>query len=131
MPLDEKPSLESLAIEHFGVKGMHWGVRKVGGATDRVLFGKKGVARIEDRVASGQSASAARWSQSGRVAARAVILAYGVMVAKNVTQVGLNTAVASKFAQRGQESAMAISATAAATKFAKKRGGAFVITTMT
>ena len=48
------------ALAHFGVKGMHWGVRKsreIGGRADRILFGKKGVARIKEGMANGLTAN--------------------------------------------------------------------------
>lgn len=130
----EKPSLESL--QHFGVKGMKWGVKKreVGGATDRILFGKRGVASIKEQVSQGKSVSSARWSQSGRTAVRALILVYGALLAKNIVQVGATNAVlaknTAKFAKAGRDAIPAITATAGKIPYSKFRRGAFVITTL-
>lgn len=66
----EKPeSPEDLL--HFGVKGMHWGVKKAAKPThpdygsssqayDKKNFGKGGVARINDRLHAGQTIKEAR-----------------------------------------------------------------------
>ena len=130
----DKPSLESL--QHFGVKGMKWGVRQrqVGGATDRILFGKRGVANIKEQVAQGKSVSSARWSQSGRTAVRGLLVVYGALVAKNLVQVGVTNAVlaknTAKFAKAGRDAIPAITATAGKIPYSKLRRGAFVITTL-
>lgn len=124
------------ALAHFGVKGMRWGVRKAtpGGTLDRVIFGKKGAARIANRVASGKSPTKARLLGAGRGLVRALLITYGVLLAKNIAHAGVTQAVQGKnvsnLAKAGRDAIPAIMATAAKVKFAPFKGGAFVITTL-
>lgn len=45
MIIEEKPSLDEALLEHFGVKGMHWGVRKKENLTN-----KQQIARINKKI---------------------------------------------------------------------------------
>lgn len=117
------------ALAHFGVKGMKWGVRKpreVGGRTDRILYGKKGVARIKEEMATGLTARQARRTQQGRLVVRALLTVWAGLVIKNAVK----TAAYTKLTQRGREAIPAIMATAGKLKYAPLKGGAYVITTL-
>lgn len=124
------------ALAHFGVKGMRWGVRKAtpGGKFDRVVFGKRGAASIQRRTSQGQSATHARLVNSGRAAIRVIAVLYMAALVKKMAQVGVTNAVlarnTAKVADAGKKALPAIMATAAKTKFAPFKGGAFVITTL-
>ena len=135
-----KPPL--LELEHFGVRGMHWGVRKervAGGRADRIIFGKHGAAAIKQRVAKGQNAKEVRKTLRGRAIVRGILAIYGAAVMRNLVRVGtplvkqaVTNAVLSKntarAAQRGREAIPAIMRTAAKLKYAPLKGGAFLIT---
>lgn len=142
----EKPPLQDLV--HFGVRGMHWGVRKArptgsgrpaGGRADRIIFGKHGAARIKQQAASGKNAAEVRKSMRGRAIARGLLAIYGAAVMRNlvvkgtplVKQAVTNAVLAkntAKFANRGREAIPAIMRTAAKLKYAPLKGGAFLIT---
>jgi hypothetical protein len=142
----EKPPLQDLV--HFGVRGMHWGVRKArptgsgrqaGGRADRIIFGKHGAAAIKQRVAKGADAKEVRKTMRGRAIARGILAVYGAAVMRNLVRVGVplvkqavtNAVLAkntAKFANRGREAIPAIMRTAAKLKYAPLKGGAFVIT---
>lgn len=143
---NDKPPLEELV--HFGVRGMHWGVRKArpagsgrvaGGRADRIIFGKHGAAGIKQRVAKGANAKEVRKSMRGRAVARGILALYGALVFRNLVKVGttlakqaVTNAVLSKntakFANQGRDAIPAIMRTAAKLKYAPLKGGAFVIT---
>ena len=136
----EKPPLDELV--HFGVRGMHWGVRKArvaGGRADRIIFGKHGAAAIKRGAARGKNPQAMRKAMRGRAVARGILGLSGALVMRNLVRVATplakqavtnvvlkrNTA---RFAAQGREAIPAIMRTAAKLKYAPLKAGAFVIT---
>jgi hypothetical protein len=128
------------ALAHFGVKGMRWGVRKLsgpkpGGRFDRVVFGKESAKRIKSAKRNKKSVAVARLLHTGNAAARALLLVVGTALVVNTVRGGATFAVqaknSAKMTQAGRDAIPAIMSKAAKVPYAKIKGGAYVITTLT
>jgi hypothetical protein len=125
---------------HFGVKGMHWGVRKAAppanaGYTarqrgiDRRDFGNRGEKRINEKLNSGIKRGDARLSEQRRDAYQRLALV-GATIAVQVLATSGGISAGSLPANRGASAAKAIASKAHKLTYAKSRGGVFKITTL-
>jgi hypothetical protein len=80
-------------LQHFGVKGMRWGVRRRpnSGFSDdqraevRSQFGKRGVKRVNKRLNKGRTLDqAVRTERRRRTVVRVAVVIYGALVAKQL-----------------------------------------------
>jgi hypothetical protein len=112
-------------IQHFGVKGMHWGVRKVMPLAPGITrsmhktniqnHGQRGARRINAAVAKGTPLATARSNESMRRARNrtaalvgaAAILTYGPELSRNVNDL-VRTTAGAKREQAGREAAQHI-----------------------
>ena len=138
----EKPALADLV--HFGVKGMRWGTRKTPSvdnprygsnqrAEDLQVFGKRGVNRINNRMNSGQTHEKA----SNREFTRQTSVNLAVLGATVAATILLNSGhldsasiINRAETRRARNAVPALMTKAAKVTFAKKRGGAFVVTSL-
>jgi hypothetical protein len=129
--VDDKPSLDEL--QHYGVKGMHWGVRKQPQLAtgyskgsynyDKRELGSRSAKRINESVSKGLSLKDARLSEQKRKAKNRKRITLGAMtafafgpaimgaasvasqIARIGAQAGANAYVHTKRAQAGQKAA--------------------------
>lgn len=135
----EKPPLAEL--QHFGVKGMKWGVRRSAQATnasytpqmqsaDRKLHGKRAVSRINARLNNGETRKDALVREDIRND-RQRLLAVGGIYAASVLASHGSVTIASKAANnRMAAKTIGIGSKAAKLNYANTRRGIYNITTM-
>ena len=121
-------------VEHFGVKGMHWGVRKAkpespraSGYSDEAYvqdkrkFGDRGVRRINERMHNGTDYASARKAEVKRRRNQKLLFAGGYLAARMLLVYGPTLAQAGAQAYVGSKHAAA-GAKAAANLFSDARG---------
>lgn len=142
---DIQPVFEDLddMLKHFGVRGMHWGVRKAPplhpsiskrqNQNDQRDFGKGGAARINKRVHAGQTRKDAQGSEARRAALIKVGILGGAFALSLLAKHGdaIESSIITRAERnRGRDAIPAIMSEAAGLKYSKKRGGVYKITTL-
>lgn len=138
----EKPPLRDL--QHHGVKGMHWGVRKAEQAAnpqyttkmraeDRRTHGKRAVSRINRRLNEGLTREQALERERERDALQQLAVAGALFVTSVLASHGstnMSTLITERANNNRTAAAVGIAAKATQTPFVKpSRGGVYNITT--
>jgi hypothetical protein len=133
---EEKPSLQEIA--HHGVKGMHWGVRKAAPVTevrkaDIDRFGKRGATRIARNQDKGLTNKQAMRKEQVRAVTKAGLAVGAYLLSQTLSQHGgtLMTNVSNRAnTNRERAKITAIASKAAKVNYAKKRRGAYKISSL-